>query len=168
MGFGKKKRQIRDSIEKWSCNGFFGYGQGRAVAEYGQKLMSGRSACLDICTRASACRAQHHQMMNERWPQLGQLVESAARVAELRKLDVVKAVVDAMDQAVDLQMNEALEVKAILGKFKIDTMTDHYRCGQFQNIQDGLDKAKPGTGSAPKLHIGGSNGSLVSSSPAAE
>jgi len=152
MGFGKKKRQIREAVEKWGCFGFFGYGQGRAVAEFGQKVMDGKSACFDFCTRASACRDQHHEAMNKRYPQLAQLVESTARIATLRKLDVVKEVVEAMNNAVEMKMDEALEVQQSLTKFKINTMTDHFRVGQFENIQDGLDRKTPGS-SAPSTSL---------------
>ena len=147
MGFGKKKRQVREAITEWDCFGYLGYGQGRCVSQLGDPI-PGKSACFDICTRASACRLEHHNKMNERYPQLGQLVEKTARIAELRKLDVVAEVVSAMDHAVELGLDEAVEVKKILGLFKIDTMTDHYRCGQFENIHDGLNKDKPGARSA--------------------
>jgi hypothetical protein len=148
MGFGKKKRQVREAIAKWDCFGHLGYGQGRAVAQFGEKEMHGRSACLDICTRANACRLQHHDKMNEKYPQLGQLVETTSRVAQLRGLDVVGAVVSAMNHAVELGLDEANDVKHKLAMFKVNGMTDHYRCGQFENIQDGLSKVKPGTCSA--------------------
>lgn len=145
MGFGKKKRQIRDAIADWNCHGFLGYGQGRAVAQFGEKEMHGKSACYDICTRASTCRARHHIEMNRRFPQLAQLVESTARIAQRRGVDVVSEVISAMDHAVDMEHDEALEVKRIIERFKIKTMTDHYRAGQFENIQDGLDKLPPGS-----------------------
>jgi hypothetical protein len=145
MGFGKKKRQVREAIAKWDCFGHLGYGQGRAVAQFGEREMHGRSACLDICTRASACRLQHHDKMNERYPQLGQIVETTSRLAQVRGLDVVAEVVSAMGHAVDLGLDEAADVKRILGLFKVKEMTDHYRCGQFENIQDGLGKAPPGS-----------------------
>jgi hypothetical protein len=149
MGFGKKKRLVREAIAKWDCFGYLGYGQGRAVAQFGEKDLHGRSACLDICSRASACRSQHHDKMNERYPQLGQLVESTSRIAQMRGLDVVSEVVSAMTHAVDLGLDEANDVKRILGLFKVKGgMTDHYRCGQFENIQDGLNKVKPGARSA--------------------
>jgi len=148
MGFGKKKRQVREAIAEWECFGYLGYGQGRCVSQFGENHVPGKSACFDICTRASACRLEHHNKMNERYPQLGQLVEKTARIAELRQLDVVAEVVSAMDHAVELGLDEAVEVKKILGLFRIDTMTDHYRCGQFENIQDGLNKSKPGDRSA--------------------
>lgn len=145
MGFGKKRRQIREAIDKWDCLGHLGYGQGRAVAQFGEREMHGRSACLDICTRASACRLQHHSKMNERYPQLGQIVESTSRIAQQRGLDVVAEVMSAVGHAVDMGLDEALEVKRTLGLFKVSEMTDHYRCGQFENIQDGLNKAPPGS-----------------------
>jgi hypothetical protein len=145
MGFGKKKRQIREALAKWDCFGHLGYGQGRAVAQFGERDLHGRSACLDVCTRASACRALHRDRMNERYPQLGQLVESTSRLAQARGLDVVTEVVSAMGHAAELGLDEAVDVRRILGLFKVDEMTDHYRCGQFENIQDGLSKALPGS-----------------------
>lgn len=148
MGFGKKKRMVREGIAKWDCFGYLGYGQGRAVAQFGEKELHGKSACYDICSRASTCRDQHHDKMNERYPQLGQMVETASRIAKLRGLDVVAEVVSAMTHAVDLGIDEAQDVRHILDLFKIDGMTDHYRCGQFENIQDGLNKVKPGARSA--------------------
>jgi hypothetical protein len=148
MGFGKKKRQVREAIAEWDCFGYLGYGQGRCVSQFGESHVPGKSACLDICTRASACRLEHHSKMNERYPQLAQLVEKTARIAEQRQLDVVAEVVSAMNHAVELGLDEANEVKKILGLFRIDTMTDHYRCGQFENIQDGLNKDKPGARSS--------------------
>ena len=169
MGFGKKKRQIREAVEKWNCLGFLGYGQGRAVAEFGQKVMGGKSACYDFCTRANACRAEHHSKMDLRFPQLAQLLESTARIAQLRRLDIVKEVMSAMDNAVDMQHDEALEVKTVLERFKINTMTDHYRMGQFENIQDGLDKVPPGSSSkvAPLAKVS-THGSLLPTATAAK
>jgi len=148
MGFSKKRQQVREAIAKWECVGYLGYGQGRSVAQFGEKHMHGRSACMDICTRANACRLEHHNKMNERYPQLAALVESTARIARARHLDIVSEVVSAMDHAVELGLDEAGEVKRILGIFKINTMTDHYRCGQFENIQDGMNKVAPGSRSA--------------------
>lgn len=148
MGFGTKKRQVREAIARWECFGYLGYGQGRCVAQFGEDYMPGRSACMDICTRASACRVEHRNKMNERYPQLTALLQNAARIAEARRLDVVAEVISAMEHAIELGLDEANEVKRILGLFKIETMTDHYRCGQFENIQDGLNKVAPGSRSA--------------------
>lgn len=143
MGFAKKKKKIRESISKWNCFGYFGYGQGRAVATFGETDMRRKSACLDICTRANACRTSHHENMNRRYPQLAQLVESSARLARLRSLDVVEEVVSAMESAVEMELEEAVEVHQRLSVFNVGQMTDHYRCGQFENIQNGLDKVPP-------------------------
>ena len=145
MGFAKKKKKIRESIAKWDCTGYFGYGQGRAVAQFGEDGLKGKSACQDICTRASACRLAHHERMNRRFPQLAQLVESAARLAQLRNLDVIDEVVNSMEHAVEMELEEAIEVRERLRAFKVNQITDHYRCGQFENIQNGLDKVPPGT-----------------------
>lgn len=143
MGFAKHKKRIRGEIAGWDCLGFFGYGQGRAVAIYGEERLKNKSACIDICSRASACRQAHHERMNRRYPQIAQLVESTARLAQLRKLNVVDEVVSAMEHAVEAELDGAIDIKARLQEFKVDTMTDHYRCGQFENIQNGLDKVSP-------------------------
>ena len=140
MGFGKKRRKIREAIAKWDCFGYFGYGQGRAVAVFGQDELKKKSACIDICTRANACRLAHHEKMNAKYPQLAQLTESSARIAQKRHLDVVSEVVSAMEHAAEMGVDEAVEIRARLQAFKVDQMTDHYRCGQFENIQNGLDK----------------------------
>ena len=144
MGFGKKRRKIREAIDKWNCFGHFGYGQGRAVAVFGEDNLKKKSACLDICTRASACRLAHHEKMNVQYPQLGQLVETAARLAQKWNLIVVGEVVSAMEHALEMKIEEDVEVLDRLRVFKINQMTDHYRCGQFENIQNGLDKTSPG------------------------
>lgn len=144
MGFGKKKRQVRDAVSDWKCFGYFGYGEGKAVNQFGENSMSGKSACSDICNRANACRAIHHNKMNERFPILGQMVEVTSRIATVRNLNVVDQVMSAMNHAIEENLPEAIEVKKILSIFKVSKMTDHYRCGQFENIQDGLNSASPG------------------------
>jgi len=150
MGFGKKKRQVREAIATWSCFGRFGYGEGRAVAQFGEDGMHGKSACADICNRANACRLSHRDEMNSRYPQLSQLVEATARIASIRGLDVSTEVIMAMRHAADMMLDEAVEVKRILGLFKVDDITDHYRCGHFENIHNGLHKASPTSRIMPK------------------
>lgn len=143
MGFAKNKKKIRGEIVKWDCFGYLGYGEGRAVATYGEARLKNKSACRDICTRASACRLAHHENMNRRYPQLAQLVESTARIAHLRRLNIVDEVVSAMEHAVEAGIEDAIDVRDRLKVFRLDGITDHYRCGQFENIQNGLDKISP-------------------------
>jgi len=153
MGFAKHKKRIRGEIAKWNCFGYLGYGQGRAVSVFGEDRLNNKSACMDICTRASACRLAHHERMNVQFPQLAQLVESTARLAHVRRLNIVDQVVSAMEHAVDAGLGEAIDVKDRLAKFKVETMTDHYRCGQFENIQNGLDGISPEARGSSSRHI---------------
>lgn len=148
MGFGKKKRQVREAIDKWKCFGYLGYGQGRAVSQFGAQVMGDKSACGDLCSRANDCRMKHHEMMNERYPQLAQLLAATTRIAHRLKKNPDAEVLSAMHHAADLGMDEAVSVKHTLALFKVKTMTDHHRCGEFENIQDGMDKVAPGTRNA--------------------
>jgi hypothetical protein len=140
MGFAKQKRKLREAISKWDCNGYFGYGQGRGVAELGERPLRKKSVCLDVCTKVEQCRLRHHMRMDGRYPQLEQITANAVRQAKLHRRDHVTEIVEAMERAVELDIDEAVEVKAILAQFRIESMTDHYRAGQFENIQNGLDK----------------------------
>jgi len=143
MGFGKQKRKLREAIAKWNCNGYFGYGQGRGVAQLGERPLRGKSVCLDVCTKVDQCRLRHHMRMDARYPQLEQITANAVKQAKVWGRDMVEEIVQAMERSVELDVDEAVEVKAILGQFRVETMTDHYRAGQFENIQNGLDKQEP-------------------------
>lgn len=143
MGFSKQKRKLRESIAKWDCNGYFGYGQGRGVTELGERPLRKKSVCLDVCTKVEQCRTRHHMRMDARYPQLEQIAANAMRQAQLHRRDIVKEIVEAMERSVELDIDEAVEVKAILEQFRVETMTDHYRAGQFENIQNGIDKQEP-------------------------
>jgi hypothetical protein len=78
--------------------------------------------------------------MDYKYPQLAAIAKQAFKAARDSGGDVVVEVVEAMERAADLEVEEAVEVRAILKRVGIDTMTDHYRAGQCENIQDGLDK----------------------------
>jgi hypothetical protein len=81
--------------------------------------------------------------MDARYPQLEQITANATRQALLHQRDVNDEILGAMERSFDLEIDEAVEVKGILGGFQISTMTDHYRAGQFENIQNGIDKQEP-------------------------
>ena len=141
MGYSAWRRKLRHSIEKeWRCLGYFGYGQGRAVAELGEDGMRGKSACYDICQYQQLCNRRHHARMDYKYPQLAAIARQAFKAARESGGDVVVEVVEAMERSVELEVEEAVEVQGILKRFGVDAMTDHYRAGQCENIQDGLDK----------------------------
>ncbi len=143
MGFNKVRRKIRESIrDRWHCLGFFGYGQGRSVAELGEEALRGKSTCFDICKFKDVCNRRHHLRMDRRFPQMAAITAQAVALSQRNGTDVVEEVVTAVTRAAELEIEEALEVKAILKRFEVESMTDHYRAGQFENIQDGLDKKR--------------------------
>lgn len=143
MGFGKHKQRIRAAIRDWGCQGYLGYGHGRTLAQYDEKLLRGKSVCLDLCTKMDSCRRMHHQRMDARYPHLSQIVGNALKVSSLHKTDPVSEIVGAMERSVELDLDEALEVKRVTEQFGVKGITDHYRAGQFENIQNGLDKVEP-------------------------
>lgn len=143
MGFNKLKVRIRSQITEWQCVGYFGYGHGRGVAEFGESNLRGKSVCMDVCKKQEECRRRHHLRMDSRYPQLNAIVAHAAKVATLNNRDLNGEIVEAMERAAELEVSEALEVKKINAQFGVGSMTDHYRCGQFQNIQNGLEKLAP-------------------------
>jgi hypothetical protein len=138
MSFNKHKKRIRHALVGWECVGFFGYGHGRALRVFGEEVLCGRSVCVDICNNTAVCRKVHHDRMDYRYPQLAQITGNALKVAKLNKTDPVTEIICAMRRSVELGLDEALEVKAIIEQFGVDSMTDHYQAGQFENIQSGL------------------------------
>jgi len=86
----------------------------------------------------------HHGRMDREYPMLAALVRNAAKAAKVRGRDTVESVVAVLNAAVENETPEALDVKKRLEKFRVDTMADHYRCGQFENIDDGINRRKPG------------------------
>jgi len=144
VGYGKQKRKLLDSISSWDCLGYFGYGQGRVVAQFGEDAFRGKSACLDMCQRREECRNVHMRKMDRRYPTLANLVRGTVKLSKSRGRDPSMDVVMAMNEALDNGVPEAADVKSRLDKFKVTAMTDHYRCGQFENIDDGISKRKPG------------------------
>lgn len=140
MGFGKERNKIRALIPKWNCFGKFGYGQGRAYEAFGEKPLKNKSTCIDLCPRSAECRAAHHAIMDARYPDLANIVTLAARIARNNGKDVARTVMAAVKLAEGNGVAGIAEIRRINETFKLDTATDHYICGQFENIQNGIEK----------------------------
>jgi hypothetical protein len=143
MGFGKERNRIKDKIPSWQCNGYFGYGHGRAIREFTEKPLHNRSVCLDICQKSQECRKTHHGRMDSRFPAVAHVVHQAAQVADKLGRPVVRSVGVAMQIAESRQIPGTAEIRRTLKKLRIADMVDHYVCGQFENIQNGLDGVAP-------------------------
>jgi len=144
MGFNKRKRKLLDRVEGWDCFGYYGYGQGRAAAEFGEEYLGGKSVCLDLCKRAEECRSAHLAKMDQKYPLLAKLVHNAVKASRSRGRDPSKDVVLAMDEALSAGIPDAVAVQRKLHAYKVNRMTDHYRCGQFENIDNGFNVRSPG------------------------
>jgi hypothetical protein len=142
MGFGKERNKIRLKVLDWKCEGNFGYGHGRAVAEFGPEYLKGRSVCNDICQRKAECRATHHTRMDTRYPNTSEAVRVAVQEAHREKQPILTSVILMMRAALSENMPEAVAIKAGLEKFGVNDMTDHYVYGQLENVQRGLNKEK--------------------------
>lgn len=139
------KKRVKKAIEQWNCLGKFGYGQGRAVAEFGEDEIGKQAVCYDVCPKSAKCRGLHYIEMDKRFPSLGEMVRKTAIAATHAGLPVVNTVVSAMNVAVKRGDLEALRVQEGLKKYKTDSMTDHYVYGQFENLDNGLAKKPPDT-----------------------
>ena len=131
-------------IPKWGCLGRWGYGHGRSVKEHGEKWFKDVSVCQNLCPKSDACRQRHHLHMDQRYPEIAVLVHRTARRAKKMKAPIVESVIGAMNVAYGQKISGAAEIKMILSGFRVGDMTDHYVCGQFENIQNGLDGKDPG------------------------
>lgn len=140
-----KKHKVRKAIESWNCVGKFGYGQGRAVAEFGQEEVGNESVCHNICPNSAKCRGLHTIRMDERFPEVADIVKKTAVMAKRTDLPVVETVISAMNVAVKRNSPEALRIQEGLKKYGVRSMTDHYIYGQFENLANGLDKKAPDT-----------------------
>lgn len=138
MAFGKQRKKIRESLGKWKCLGLFGYGQGRAVRDFGRETLGNRSVCLDVCEHRAVCRKIHNERMDEKYPVLAQIVSKTIMMASERGQSVPDAVTRAMEMAEERGAPGSEEVRRVLDSLGIDEYTDHYICGQFQNIQRGF------------------------------
>ena len=143
MGHSSTQRRVAKSIYKWGCLGYWGYGQGRAVSEFGEKWFKDLSVCQDLCPQGKRCQQGHHLRMDRRYPEIADLVHRTARHASKMKLPIVRSVIGAMNVAHSQKVAGTEEIRAILSEFRVAEMTDHYVCGQFQNIQNGMDSKAP-------------------------
>ena len=137
------KKKINKSIDEWNCVGHLGYGQGRAVAEYGQDEIGNHSVCHEVCPKADKCRAKHYTEMDKRFPEVANIVKKTVIMAKQTGLPIVNTVVSAMNVAVKRESPEALRIREGLKKYRVETMTDHYIYGQFENLERGLNKEAP-------------------------
>jgi len=144
VGHSSTRRKIVKTIPKWECLGQWGYGHGRSVKEHGEKWFKDLSVCQDLCPQAELCRRKHHMNMDARYPEIALIVHKTGRAAVKAKAPIVHAVIGAMNVAYSQKIKGTEEIKAILEGFKVGDMTDHYVCGQFENIQNGLDGKDPG------------------------
>jgi hypothetical protein len=142
MGYSKWRNRIQKSIDKWNCFGYFGYGHGRAVNQFGESVVQNRSVCTSMCPSNNDCRAKHHAKMDLEYPDLARLVQGVVEKCQETKAPVVRMVVEAMAMAEANGIPSAVEVKKRLIQYGIEGMTDHYICGQFTNIQNGLNAVR--------------------------
>lgn len=143
MALGKVRHRIRSKIPSWKCYGYFGYGHGRAMVEVGDKQIRGRSVCSDFCKEVDGCRAAHHSRMDARYPEVAKVVRETARAAEEMKRPIVSSVIAAMQVAEKRNVPGIGEMRRIISQHRVAEMTDHYTCGQFENIQNGIEKKDP-------------------------
>ena len=139
------RNQVRKAIEAWNCLGHFGYGQGRAVAEFGAKKVGNHSVCHETCTKSAQCRGMHCVTMDNRFPLVADIVKKTTVMAKQTGLPIVETVVSAMNVAVKRANPEALRIQEGLKKYRVTSMTDHYIYGQFENLENGLAKKDPAT-----------------------
>ena len=143
MGFGKDKNKIRQKITSWNCLGYFGYGHGRGVKDFGERCIGDKSVCRDVCEKTEQCRHLHHNKMDERFPAIAFIVRQAATTASDMRRPIVETVVAAMKVAESRKVEGTEEIRSIMKEFRVSEMTDHYVAGQFENIQNGLDGNLP-------------------------
>lgn len=124
--------------------GKFGYGQGRAVAEFGEEEV-GDGVCYKICPDTSECRAKHFDAMDKRFPDIAEIVKGTVSGAVKAGLPVMQTVVSAMNVAVNRHIPQALRIRQGLKRYKVEGMVDHYIYGQLENLDNGIAKRDPDT-----------------------
>lgn len=134
--------EIRRAVGQWKCVGMFGYGQGRAVAEFGEQAED-KLICHQLCPRTDKCQDKHRRGMDVRFPSLAQIVKKTAIEAQAAGRPLVKTVVAAMNVAVGTGNIEAIMVRDGLKRYSASGMTDHYIYGQLENFHKGLQKKDP-------------------------
>lgn len=139
MGFGKQRNKIRLRVLQYNCEGHYGYGQGKAIKEFGEEYLKGRSACNDICPKQEECRQAHYSKMDKKYPKVTELVREAVVTAKRSNQPIVQTVVVFMRAAAKDNLDEALLIKEELQRMGVEDMTDHYIFGQLKNIEKGLN-----------------------------
>jgi hypothetical protein len=81
--------------------------------------------------------------MDQRFPAVAGVVRRTAREAVAQGKPVVQSVIAAMHVAEREKVEGVAEIRRRLTQFKVHQLTDHYLCGQFENIQNGLDGLPP-------------------------
>jgi len=143
MGFGKERQKIKEKIPSWKCEGYFGYGHGRALREFGEGPLKNKSVCLEVCPKSDQCRSEHHRKMDERSPEIARIVSKVAAISQRLGRPVVKSVAAAMNVAEARKVPGTERIRKVLSGLRVVEMVDHYVCGQFENIQNGLDGVLP-------------------------
>lgn len=113
------------------------------MKEHGEKWFKDISVCQDLCPSKDQCRSSHHVRMDARYPDIAEIVHKTAGHAIRMKVAVVQSVIGAMNVAESQKVAGTDEIRKILDGFGVSDITDHYVCGQFENIQNGLDGKDP-------------------------
>lgn len=138
------KSEIRDAIKTWGCLGKFGFGQGKAVATFGEEK-AGEGVCYRVCPKSDECRDLHHDNMDILYPEVADLVKRTVINATQAGIPVMPTVVSAMNIAVKRKMPEAIRIRQGLTKYRVDGMVDHYVFGQLENLDNGVSGRSPNT-----------------------
>lgn len=143
MGYGKERAHIKKKIKSWGCSGFFGYGHGRAIRDFGHKPVETRSVCLQICPQGDVCRLEHHSKMDAQFPELAEIVGRTVMTAQHLGRPVAESVGAIMKIAEKRNLPGVERIRKTMNALKIVDITDHYVCGQLENIQNGLEGIAP-------------------------
>ena len=81
--------------------------------------------------------------MDVRFPVIAEVVKTAAREAATMGKPVRVTVATAMRVAESRGIEGIKEIRAVLDSIRVKDVTDHYVCGQFENIQNGLLRREP-------------------------
>lgn len=137
------KKKLLNAINEWQCTGYFGYGQGRAAAEF--KDLGEEPVCHDVCPRSLKCRKRHCERMDTRFPEVADIVKRTLAECQGTEVPIIEAVVWAMSLAAQRDNLEARKIQEGLKRFKVPVITDHYIYGQLENLDNGLNKKDPKT-----------------------
>lgn len=139
----KLKQLIKAAIKEWQCVGYFGYGQGRAAATFGEGELGDVVVCHDICPKSDKCRQRHCKTMDEKYPIVANIVKRTLLEVKGQDISPVQAVVVAMTVSANRGEIEAMRIREGLKKYQVPILTDHYMYGQLDNLDNGLNKRNP-------------------------